>query len=861
MKFKINKEVLKKFPNMYIAIPIIKGFKNSNNKEAVKELMEESEAYLTQQFKDSKEFAEHIDIKSYFECFRKFGANPKKIRPTHFALGKRVIEGGHLPDVNPIVNVYNAFSIKYVTPFGGENLDHVYGDFVLSLAKGDEHWVGIGEEKAKSPKQGDLIWGDDYDISTLSLNWRQCERTKLDEKTTNGYFIMDGFRGVNDDNIIKVAKEFSEFIVKHFGGEYEILELDANHPDAEIEFTSKSMEGVKKPVVKVSADGAETKTGSKGIRKRRMESMGLVAKKDLGVELSGLVSETLKGAEYEGAVTLDLSARPELADYSSNYAMQRGKSAGKNPREYAEQIISTLKSESKLDTIFSEISIAGPGFINFKLSDKFLKENLYKAVNLGDEFTKEDVGEGKKILVESPSWNPNKAPHVGHLLNMLLGQTLKRLVENAGFNAIGDDIDNDKGLPVMQTIWAYLKNGENNTPIDMEMASDSFVEQYYLMGKKEYDASEEVQEEIKEILRKWERGDKEIREAWVKLIGWARKGHADLFELYGEIRDLYEWHESEVYEGGKEIVKNAVGKGVIEKLDDGALIARIEEEYGLPDTIVLKRDGSGLYHTQDINLTIKKKEKFNNPWMLVWVVGEDQIVHFQRLFSILDAMHIMPIDNLYHFPYGWVVGKDGKKLSSRNGVELNARGLYEMAFDKAKIAISERNDSLSDSETNEVARAVALGAIKYFMLSHDPFKTIKFDLDDALSFSGRSGPYVMYSYTRAQNVLGNIEVGDVDGNSAENYEGVELTDYDRALLLKLLQYPKVIVDSVNTLYPGLLADYLYDLAKLFSSFYENVSVKDGTDKEKSMRKDMLELFATVIKAGLEVLGIGVLERM
>jgi len=871
MKFEIKKEVFGKFPNMFVAIPIIKGFKNEGSNDEIKQLIQESEETFKNSYKDVKELLSSSKIEAYFDCFRSFGVNPKKVRPTHYSLGKRILEGGHLPDINPIVNVYNAFSVKNVIPFGGENLDNVYGDFKLQFAKGDEHWLGIGFDKAKSPKKGDLIWADDYDVSTLSLNHLQCERTKLDENTINGYFIMDGFTGVNDELIKSVANKFSKYIVDHFGGEYEILILDKDHLAVEIEFESKSIEGVdippklkdqsldfqkKQNLEKSDSKVKGSQNGRKGIRKRKLESLGLVSKNEISVELQDAIGETLSTKFDISSLDITESNKPDVSDYTSVAALQRAKELKQNPREIAEQIVGTLNNEMKLKDIFSDISIAGPGFINFKVSNTFLTKKLNVVKNSSlENFVKASIGNDRKILIESPSWNPNKAAHVGHLLNMLIGQSLKRLIGDAGFIALGDDIDNDKGIPVMQMVWAYMKYGNGTTPESENKLPDVFVDEFYKQGKKEFDADEMIQEEIREVLRKWEAKDTDVREIWKKMTSWGREGQDKVFELYGEIRDAYQWHESDVYEGGKAIVQEAVGKGVIEELEDGALIARIEKEYGLPDTIVLKRDGSGLYHTQDINLTIKKKEKFGDPWMLVWVVAEEQIVHFQRLFSMLDAMGIMAIDNLYHFPYGWVVGKDGKKLSSRDGVELSAAGLYQLAYDKAKALIMERDSDKSDADVDKIAKAVAIGSIKYFMLSHDPFKTIKFDLDTAVSFTGHSGPYVMYSYTRAKNILSKLDV------VKDNYIGSELSKEDRGLLLKVLKYPKVLVSATNGFSVSLIAEYLYDLAKSFSSYYENVNVKESNGAILAFRMDLLELYSEVIKAGLAILGIEVLEKM
>ena len=249
MKFKIKPEVFQKFPNLVVGLPIILGF---DNQKSGSEILK----YLRQQEKDSQarmkpdELFKDKRVASYLELFKQFGADPAKIVPTHVALVKRVLEGGQIPDINPLVNLYNAVSIKYLTPFGGEDLDTLYGDFVLKFSPGGEQWIGIGAKKNKPTIKGDLVWGDNLDISTKSLNWRQCERTKLTAESKDGYFIMDGFADINRANIDQAAQEFMELAVKWCGGKAEIHWLDKKHSEAEVDFKTKNVKSVK-PVVSV----------------------------------------------------------------------------------------------------------------------------------------------------------------------------------------------------------------------------------------------------------------------------------------------------------------------------------------------------------------------------------------------------------------------------------------------------------------------------------------------------------------------------------------------------------------------------------------------------------------------------------
>ena len=192
MKFRIEKQVFEKYPDLIVAIPVIEGFDNTKDEDGSLAFLRRQEADLIESF-SLDDLTKDERITAYLNAFRKSGVDPDVFLPAHFALSKRVIEGGKLPDINPIVNIYNAMSIKYITPFGGEDLDSVYGDFFLTFAQGQEQWIPIGNVKSKPCVKGELIWRDDYDVSTRSLNWRQCDRTKLTRESRNGYFIMDGF--------------------------------------------------------------------------------------------------------------------------------------------------------------------------------------------------------------------------------------------------------------------------------------------------------------------------------------------------------------------------------------------------------------------------------------------------------------------------------------------------------------------------------------------------------------------------------------------------------------------------------------------------------------------------------------------
>lgn len=221
MKFTIDSTVQNRFPELIASVTIIEGFSNKPEPAIAAEvlkLLRDAEDDLRVRFPTKDDLYNDPFVTTYFDLFRQFGVNPKKVRPSHVALAERVVRGGNLPDINPAVNLYNAFSIKYLVPFGGEDLDKVDQYFELTIANGDEKWLGIGETEYVTPKTGDLIWRDAVEISTTSLNYRQCEKTKLTENTVNGYFISEGFSTLNADHIVKVADEFIATFTKYFGG-------------------------------------------------------------------------------------------------------------------------------------------------------------------------------------------------------------------------------------------------------------------------------------------------------------------------------------------------------------------------------------------------------------------------------------------------------------------------------------------------------------------------------------------------------------------------------------------------------------------------------------------------------------------
>ena len=865
MKISVSKDIFDKFPDFKTYIVHVKGANiETKSSSDITEMLREAEKGLKERFATIDQAMEQPSYRAAYDAYSevlgdKVSLEKGRFLPSHIALSKRVIEGGKIPNINPFVNFYNALSIKYGITSGAEDLSSYYGDLTLRYASEGEKFLEVNSDKLSAALDREVVWSDDHSITCRMWGWRQSERSKVTAQSKEVILILDLFNG-DADSIQQLVGEVARCADKFFDATTSVYEIGLESPIVEIDFTSKSVDSNVDVEKELQLLADSNKKGTKGIRGRKPVSLGVVEDDSISSQFESIFIKSLEDAAFYEGEEVNIREVPtqEDGDLSTTLAFALSKKLRKAPVEAATDIIEYLKG-TDLGDIVESIDIAGNGFINFTLDSDWLIEQMVEAV-VNEDYGKIDFGDGKKILIESPSLNPNKTPHVGHMLNLLLGGSLSRLFKQVGYGVANDNIANDKGLPVMQTIWAYVNHGEGKTPYDVGVKPDHFVNEYYVQGKRAYSSDEQVKEEVQEILRKWESEDPETRTIWKQIVKWADEGQLmTVHSLNEEIGHV--WNESEVYESGRDIVQDNLGKGVIEKLEDGALIARIEKEYGLKDTILLRSDGTGLYHTQDIGLTIKKREKFD-AWRMVWVVAEEQIDHFQRLFAVLDAIGIMPIDDLYHFAYAFVVDKDGKKLSSRNGEDITADGLLADMTAKARTILEERlKEDMEESEIEHISKSVAIGAFKYTLLSRDPFKNITFDMEESLSFSGKSGPYIMYANTRAFKIL-EAEGGlGADQKGLKLSEGQSLGTDEKRLLKMLLKYPSVVAASANSYSPSMVAEYLYDLAKAFNNFYENVSVKNALDCEREVLLALVKLFFNVSGSGLSLLGIGRLERM
>jgi len=634
MKFKIDRQVCKKFPELVVAVVLVEGFDNTKKQAESVEFLQEQEAALRQGLK-LEQLWQLEQVKMYKQAFEKFGIDPDKFLASHIALSKRVLEGGKLPDINPLVNLYNGLSIKYLSPFGGEDLDSLYGDFSLVVAKGDEKWTPLGGGKPKICQKDELVWQDDIEVLTRALNWRQGDRTKLVEESTNGYFIMEGFEGESKAIITKAAEELSQMAVDWFGGEAETIWLTKDSREVEIDYKTKDKKAFKKKVA-VKAK-KRVKKQKKIVKEQALIGLGLEIKQDIEkvVKNMGLGEVKFVVDHPENMDHGDFACNIALVAWATKSSELRRSSELSNPKELAKKIVKQL-NESNLKKKLSEICIAGPGFINISIQKDILGRRV-------DQLLKgkvESQYKGKKIAVEYTDPNPFKELHIGHLYSNFIGESVSKIFEANGAVVWRGDFYGDVGMHVAKSVWGMLKlmKKEKVSLANLKKQSikerQAFMGKGYALGSNEYEDSDGVREEVKDLnylvyiagqeaLKKsknwkpivdyWQyvKGQesklKEIQPVYEAGLNWSLEYFETFYKRLETKFDGY-YPESWVGELGMKVVEKGLKMGVLEK-SKGAVVYKGEQD-GLHTRVFVNKLGLPTYEAKDLGLVKAKYEDF-----------------------------------------------------------------------------------------------------------------------------------------------------------------------------------------------------------------------------------------------------------
>ena len=632
-------------------------------------------------------------------------------------------------------------------------------------------------------------------------------------------------------------------------------------------------------------------------------------------KLENLIKESAKEIQKKYKLeklpkfTIEHSRDFQFGDYATNVAMVLGKELKKNPMEIGDFLIKKIKKDKNFHSeIFEKIEIVKPGFINFTLSAEFLQKNLLEILKQGEKFgsfrRRHPMPESrealdacdKTVVIDYSHPNIAKPMHVGHLRSTIIGQSLYNIYKFLGYKTISDNHIGDWGTQFGKLIYGYKNWGDkkkiHQNPIE-EMTK------LYVKFHKEAEKNKELEESAREETKKLQDKNKENMKIWKFLVEESLKEFEKIYKILG-IKFDYALGESFYDNMLKQIVKECLKKKIASK-SEKAIIINLGK-YNLPPFLIQKKDGAYLYATTDL-AAIKYRQKKFKPNKILYVVSNEQALHFQQLFASLELLGWLKNTEIKHIKFGMVLGKNGKKLSTRKGETVSLESLIEKAVKLARKAVEEKNPKLSKTEKEKIAKIVGIGAIKYNDLSQNRLTDIVFDWKKMLNFQGDSAPYLQYTHARIKSILRKSSFYGVNPNT--NFEGDTTScrlptlschsreayprlrsgngnprlqknrfrnkfgmtreeiattkllknELELSILRQLLFFPEIIERAAKEYNPNIIADYLYQLAGRFNLFYQKIPVLKAKKELRLARLNLIFSVTTVLKTGLGLLGI------
>jgi arginyl-tRNA synthetase len=521
------------------------------------------------------------------------------------------------------------------------------------------------------------------------------------------------------------------------------------------------------------------------------------------------------------------------------------------------------------------------GFLNIILKDSFWLSFLYeKSADPSFGFQPQRTNE-PPVLVEFSSPNTNKPLHLGHIRNNLLGFSVAKILQANGHKVIRLNLVNDRGIHICKSMLAYMKWSDGETPESSGMKSDHLIGKYYVLFERNY--RKEIQEltekgisaedaakqaplilEAQEILRKWEKKDKEILVLWSRMNGWTYHGFEETYNKLGIVFDKVQY-ESDTYLHGKDIVMEGLKNGFLVQKEDGSVWADLRDG-GLDEKLLLRGDGTSVYITQDLGTAVLRYTEFN-PSLMVYVVGNEQNYHFDVLKRILEKTGHSWAERIFHLSYGMVELPEGK-MKSREGTVVDADDLVEEMIRTAEETTNElgKLEDFSSDEAKNLFRILGLGALKYFILKVDPKKNMLFDPKESIDFNGNTGPFLQYTYARIQSLLRKAGgLGYKTVPEEMRFSSMVLSDLlpqERQVLKLLYQFPGVVISAGQDFNPSDVANYIYEVGKEYNQFYQEIPVLREESKDRLMIRLIISILTgRIIKQSMDLLGIEMPERM
>ena len=533
----------------------------------------------------------------------------------------------------------------------------------------------------------------------------------------------------------------------------------------------------------------------------------------------------------------------------------------KSPEEICNEIGCLLSKQIMFISSFNVIK----GFLNIELNNNFWIESIIKISKTKNYGITKKNNKSDTTLVEFSSPNTNKPLHLGHIRNIVLGDSVSRIIEATGKNVKRVQIINDRGIHICKSMLAWQTFGNGETPEKANMKGDHLVGKYYVKFNQEYNKElaelrgqgysedecinkSKLNKEAKELLLRWESNDSEVIKLWSQMNNWVYAGFNETYKKLGVTFDK-NYYESETYLLGKDLIEEGLKSNVFYKKEDNSVWVDLTE-FGLDEKLLLRSDGTAVYITQDIGTAIQRFKDFKFSEM-VYTVGNEQNYHFDVLFKILKKLNYSWANMCHHLSYGMVDLPEGK-MKSREGTVVDADDLLKHVL-YSSIELSNQLNK-KNVLSNEDHKVISLAAIKYFLLKVDAKKNMMFNPKESIDFNGNTGPFLLYTYARIKSLIRK-------NNTKIEIKKVEINSIEKDLIKKIIEYPEVIRDSALSYNPSLICNYIFEMVKIYNRFYQNNEILVDDKLTRSLRLTISEEVSKIIKSSSYLLGFEVLEKM
>ena len=581
--------------------------------------------------------------------------------------------------------------------------------------------------------------------------------------------------------------------------------------------------------------------------------------------------KSLYGADVDAASIVPQTTKKEFEGNLTIVVFPFLKASRKAPEATAQEIGAYMQEHCDAVKSFNVIK----GFLNITIEPKFwvgILNHINGTANFG---FKEETPDSELVMIEYSSPNTNKPLHLGHVRNNLLGFSLSRIMTANGYKVVKTNIVNDRGIHICKSMLAWQKWGNGATPESAGKKGDHLIGDFYVafdkhykdelkqleeqgMTKEEAEAASPLMKEAREMLRRWEAGDEEVRSLWRTMNSWVYAGFDETYKRLGVDFDKI-YYESETYLEGKEKVMEGLEKGIMYRKEDNSVWADLTAD-GLDHKLLLRSDGTSVYMTQDIG-TAKLRYQDYPIDKMIYVVGNEQNYHFQVLSLLLDKLGFKWGKDLVHFSYGMVELPEGK-MKSREGTVVDADDLMDEMVNTAKETSAQlgKLDGCTKEEADSISETIGLGALKYFILKVDPRKNMTFNPKESIDFNGNTGPFIQYTYARIRSVLRKAAAENI--GEQFNPEAVTPNEKESSLIQRLADFPAIVEEAGKTYSPALVANYAYDLVKEYNQFYHDYQIlREENADTRAFRLFLSRTVSNIVRNSMWMLGIDVPERM